>query len=105
MFGSALTERAAEWPPPKKGEAMSFQGSRVLRRSATVVLAAGILAATAAPALAAPAGTTGYHDGGSAPAGTRVTVGDGHGWIERQVDGAAPAGTRVTVGDGYPWVG
>jgi hypothetical protein len=85
---------------------MPFQQNRILRRSATVLLAAGILAAPAGAALATPAGTAGYHDGGLAPAGTRVTGNDGHPWAGlRSADSAAPAGTRVTGDDGHPWIG
>lgn len=82
---------------------MLFHRSRALRRSATVLLAAGILAA---PAASAVAGAVGYYaDRDLSPAGTRVT-GDGHPWIGGPADGGVTlAGTRVTGGDGYPWVG
>jgi hypothetical protein len=86
---------------------MSKEGSRALRRIAAVVLAGGIVAAPAAPALAAPGG---FHDGGSvSPEGTRVTVvypnpWDSGGVVRTSAAGVAPADTRVTVGDGHGWI-
>jgi hypothetical protein len=86
---------------------MPNEGSRALRRIAAVLVAGGILAVPATPALAAPVG---FHDGGSvSPDGTRVTVvhpnpWDSHGVGRASAAGVAPTGTRVTVGDGHGWI-
>jgi hypothetical protein len=79
---------------------MTHEGSKGIRRVATVALIGGFITLAATPAMAATAA-------GRAPDGTRVTgTGDGHIWADGAPvgDGNPWHGARPAAGtDGHPW--